>query len=107
MIENFRKLIEGSLSGFFRNIVSFNIEYVRGTHIEVKVKSLNKKKTEEDFFVKKNGKLIQKSINNEKNKLDCNIIRKAMDKNNTKNMFKAMQEQEQVFNGISSGMTNA
>ena len=39
------------------------MQHIKGTHIEVRIKSLNKQKTIENFTVKKNGKLVTKQIN--------------------------------------------
>ena len=53
---------------------------------------MNNENTTENFTIKKNGKLVKKSINLQTNKLNGDIILKAMDKNATKNMFKDLQE---------------
>ena len=68
------------------------MQHIKGTHVERKIKSLNKQKTIENVTVKKNGKLVNKQINLQANKFNGDIVLKAMDKNATKNMFKDLRD---------------
>ena len=91
MIINFGKIIKGDMRGFFKNIIQFNQQFIKGTHVEQRLKSLQRTKTIEEITVKQNGKIVHKSINLEKNKTSGDIIMKAMDKNVCTNMFRDLK----------------
>ena len=63
----FQGLIKGEIKGFFRNIVEFNIERVRGTFVEDKINEAKAELLNDTVSVMKNGKLTEFNINTEKN----------------------------------------
>lgn len=52
----FQGLIKGEIKGFFRNIVEFNRESIKGTFVEEKLDQLQNELKEDVVKVMKNGK---------------------------------------------------
>lgn len=59
--------MKGEISGFFKNIVEFNRECIKGTFIEKKLDDMKNRHKDDVITVRKNGKLIDYNINAEKN----------------------------------------
>jgi hypothetical protein len=63
----FQGLVKGEISGFFKNIVEFNRDSIRGTFIEKRLDELSNRHKDDVITVRKNGKLTEYNINAEKN----------------------------------------
>ena len=67
----FQGLIKGEIKGFFRNIIQFNIDNVRGTFVEDRMNQAQKEFEAGTVQVIKNGRKTEVMINNEKN--ECKV----------------------------------
>ena len=89
-------MIKGEIKGFFKNIIEFNIDNVRGTHVEENL--LKEKGAFQDDLVSvmRNGKKTEVKINKEKNECQVQMIEFILNKNKCKDVFmdfkKVLQE---------------
>ena len=64
--------MNGQLNGFFKNIIEFNREYIKGTFIEANLDRINNETvSKEEIVTKRFGKEIKRVVNKELN--ECRV----------------------------------
>lgn len=89
--------MNGQLNGFFKNIIEFNREYIKGTFIEANLDRINNETvSKEEIVTKRFGKEIKRVVNKELNECRVQKIQNLINKDNAGVIIRSMLKNKQT-----------